>query len=113
VRRKGIGTFATGLIVFLAVYLGFLFMTSHQYRFLIPATLVLPPILALLFDRILDWIGEARATFYRRTIGFLVILANVAVFLFFIANIHYFEVKFRYVTGYYNQAEYILEIGGQ
>ncbi len=113
VLRKGIGAFETSLLIFIELYLAFLFVSSHQYRFLIPATLALPPLLALLADRLFGWIKERRANLYPRILAAFAVTVNIAAFILFVANIHYFEVKFRYVLGYYDRAEYILEIGGQ
>lgn len=114
VRREKIGTLAISLFVFIELYLVFLFFSSHQYRFLIPGTIALPPLLALLADRFYE---RARRLWservFQRLMRFSLVLVHIATLFLLIANIHYFEVKFRYLTGYYDQEEYILEIGGQ
>lgn len=102
------------LVVFIHFYFIILFFLSHQYRFLLPATMGLPILLALLGDSIID---EARKRFqeatYRKIVRTVLLGSAIAFLLVFAANIHYFAVKFRYIAGLYSREEYILEIGGQ
>ncbi len=104
----------TLLAVFIALYFLFLFYTSHQYRFLLPAPMLLPLAIALLADKVASearqrW-GTRIIAAASRTLATGAVL--VAVFLF-AANLHYFAVKFRYLTGGLTRDAYILEIGGQ
>lgn len=95
------------LFLFIEIYLLFLFFTSHQYRFLLPAVIMLPPLLALLGDKLLGVINRPIFTKLSK------LALALAVFLVFLGNFHYFHVKYFYLLGQYTREEYILEIGGQ
>ena len=102
------------LFAFVELYLAFLFISSHQYRFLLPAEIMLTPLLVIMFDNFLDYL---KAKLGERTHEILFNLSRkvaVLAFLFiFLGNLHYFEVKFRYIAGLYTEKEYIIVIGGQ
>ncbi len=101
------------LFLGIQIYLFFLFFMSHQYRFLLPANILLVPLLIILGDRLLNFwkkqFSEKAHRVFMRVFQWSFSLC--AVFLL-LANIHYFHVKFLYATGIYNQEEYISEIGG-
>src|SRR3989344_4284707 len=44
------------LFAFVELYLAFLFISSHQYRFLLPAEIMLTPLLVIMFDNFLDYL---------------------------------------------------------
>ena len=93
------------IILFLSaeIYLLVLFFTSHQTRFLLPALILLPPLLAMLADKMLK--EKLQRWFY------LAICAAAVILL--LGNFHYFKVKNYYLLGIYNQMEYVKKIGGQ
>lgn len=102
------------LFAFVEFYFAVLFFLSHQYRFLLPATIGMPVLLALLGDTIF---GELRQRLrdgtYRVLFRAATALSVIAFLAVFAGNIHYFAVKFRYAIGVYSEVEYVLEIGGQ
>ncbi|GEM_PF-1881366 len=101
------------LFAFVQLYLLFLFVTSHQYRFLLPAVIMLVPLLALLADRLYKFLQERLSErFYKIFLKSSIAGLNLFFLFMLLANIHFFHVKFLYATGIYDQEEYILEIGG-
>lgn len=112
--RRRLSSLELTLFAFIEIYLLALFLFSHQYRFLLPAVIVLPALLALLADGLYDLIRERRQRIYRPFLKLTLVGLNL-IFLaaFLYGNFHYFYVKYFYLVGYYDKAEYILEIGGQ
>jgi len=101
------------LFVFAQLYLLFLFFMSHQYRFLLPANIILVPLLILFIDQAYQFLKTKLSENLYSGFKKASLLAMSAVFaLLFLANIHYFHVKFMYATGIYNQDEYRIEVGG-
>lgn len=93
------------VVLFLSaeIYLLILFFISHQTRFLVPALILLPPLLAILAEKVL-----------RKGFPHLAYIAMcVAAVILLLGNFHYFKVKNYYLFGVYDKAEYINEIGGQ
>lgn len=102
------------MALFVLFYFAVLFFLSHQYRFLLPATIGLAVLLALLGDTAFHELrGRLSERAYRILFRGAVIVCTVAFLGVFVGTIHYFAVKFRYATGLYSQGEYVLEIGGQ
>ncbi|MFA6273108.1 MAG: hypothetical protein WC673_01285 [Candidatus Paceibacterota bacterium] len=97
----------TEIILFLTLetYLLVLFFTSHQTRFLLPALILLPPLLAMLTEKMLGEREKLLRWFYP--------IICVAAIILLLGNFHYFKVKNYYLLGIYDQKEYIIEIGGQ
>lgn len=101
------------LLLAVGLWLFFSFLTSHQIRFLLPAVLLLVPLLVLLTDGILEAIRERRvrvgSALRRLTAGVLGVLF-IATFL---GNFHYFQIRFLYAFGIYTEEQYIGSIGSQ
>ncbi len=115
IARKRIVTVAEVLIfVFIEIYLLLSFYFSHEIRFMLPVLIMIPPLLAVLLDKLFIEIEimfgqEFKNKAFR-------IFQGACVFAFtvlFLGNIHYFKVRFLYITSYYSKAEYVLNIGFQ
>ncbi|HEY4479123.1 MAG TPA: glycosyltransferase family 39 protein [Candidatus Paceibacterota bacterium] len=103
------------LFIFVELYLLFLFISSHQYRFLIPATIGASVLVALLADSFASWIENKINTDSRKKIfqGVISGLVLAGFLLVYLGNLHYFEVKWKYVLGKTTTERYIHDIGGQ
>ena len=102
------------LLLFMELYLALVFLTSHQYRFIIPATLIAPLIIILISDRLFDKALEKMGPRAQSKIAKMAVVVIALAFSFiFLANLRYFYAKWYYVLGGYTQKEYVGEIGGQ
>ncbi|MBI2055285.1 MAG: hypothetical protein HYT42_00100 [Candidatus Sungbacteria bacterium] len=112
--RKHIGMAALLLFAFIELYLAFAFFTTHQIRFMLPALLMLGPLLALLLDRLYclarERFGDRN---YQRLTKVSMASANIFFLLMFLANFHYFHIRFLYTGGIYTREQYIGSIGSQ
>ena len=64
--------------------------------------MILPALLALLADQIVDLLPRVTKAIF------------IPVFLFlFLGNLHYFEIRFRYVLGQVSQQQYVKKVGSQ
>ncbi|TSC84155.1 MAG: hypothetical protein G01um101417_311 [Parcubacteria group bacterium Gr01-1014_17] len=102
------------LFVFVHGYLAFHFVLSHYLRYLLPSVMILPVLLALLADRLFSTAERAlsalRFSVLHKTAHLIVALAILVVFL---GNFHYFQIRFSYILGIYNEQEYVRKIGSQ
>jgi len=100
--------------VFVELYLLLLFLSSHQIRFLLPSLIMVVVTLALLTDKFLVYIKEKKQDNTYQKLLTWAKRGSIAIFIvIFLGNIHYFEIKFRYILGLYTEKEYIIVIGGQ
>ena len=113
-RRVNIDRVLWLLFGIIEIMLIFFFLTSHQIRFLLPVVVMFPVLVPLLGDKLVWMLAKTKDEISRaKLFRFLPKLTFVIFFLIFLLNFHYFEVKFRYLTGGYTKEEYIKEIGGQ
>ncbi len=113
-ERKKIGILPPLLALFIGLYLGAIFFTSHHTRYFLGALFMLPPLFLLLCDRCYQYFKETLPSFLYRVIwGASVGVISLAFLVLFVGNIRYFYVKTLYKTGVLTEKEYILEIGGQ
>ncbi len=114
VRREKITRVTWFLLCYVEFFLVFLFLTSHQVRFLLPPVIALPPLLGLLGESMLNMsLRKKNDSQKSKALRWMRKLSLVAFLILFIGNFHYFQIKFQYLTGSYTKAEYIKEIGGQ
>lgn len=107
VFRQKFSTVEILLFVFIQGYLALHFIFSHYLRYLLPSVMILPALLALLADGLFT---VPRFSDLRRIARGAVALA--AAFLF-LANFHYFKIRFYYIIGVYNEQEYVRKVGSQ
>jgi hypothetical protein len=106
----------TDIILFAAIhlYLAALFLTSHQYRFLLPVVILLPIFLTLMTDKLYSYLSSIlKKDTYQRLLKSSLIVFNIIFIFIFLANIRYFYAKWYYFIGTYTRDEYVEEIGGQ
>ncbi|OGF73864.1 hypothetical protein A2W54_00725 [Candidatus Giovannonibacteria bacterium RIFCSPHIGHO2_02_43_13] len=103
-KREKIEARNAMIFLFIQIYLSIMFFMSHQHRFLLPAMMVLVLGVFILLDKFMPYVK------FKKTVRGLLIASCLILFL---ANFHYFGVKFLYLTGVYDRATYIHEIGGQ
>ncbi|MBI4137800.1 MAG: hypothetical protein HY472_00940 [Candidatus Sungbacteria bacterium] len=112
--RKRLGALPVLLFLFIELYLGMVFFTSHHTRYFIAPLFLLPPLLLLLAD---DFYGYMKALLPLRAWdalwGVSRGLVYAAAVVLFVGSIHYFYVKMLYKTGFLDREQYIVEIGGQ
>lgn len=101
------------LLLAAGLWLFFSFLTSHQIRFLLPAVIFAVPLLVLLSDGLLSAIrlrwACTGAALRRLAAGALAALFIVT----FLANFHYFHIRYLYALGVYTEEQYIGSIGSQ
>ena len=112
--RRTLTVLEACLLFFIEMYLLFSFIFSHQIRFMLPALVLLVIFLVLLADRLYTLIklrfGE-RLYYILGRISYAGLVALSLALL--LGYIHYFRVRFNYITGNYTEAEYIADIGWQ
>ena len=102
------------IFLFIEIYLGFLFFSSHQYRFLLPAVLMAPALLVLFADHFYTFLREKYGEVVFDKLMKITSVSFCLLFsLIFLGNLHYFSVKWNYILGNYTEKEYIIRIGGQ
>ena len=112
-RRERFGRAAIQLFVFAELFLLFAFLTSHHIRYLLPAVMVLPMLLALLLDRFYRRAGEWSVLTRRTLVSGSRLAMIAAAIVLLLGNIHYFHIRFNYITGTYSLERYLGDIGWQ
>jgi len=111
--RKKFRTDEILLFFFIQIYLGFLFFISHHTRYMLPGIIMVPLLLVLLLDEFYNYLKEKLGDgFYRYFMKVTFAVLRLAFIFVFLANFHYFYVKYNYLIGVYDKTEYINEIGG-
>lgn len=112
--RKKISVLLYLLALFITLYLGAIFFTSHHTRYFLGPLFMLPPLFLLLCDACYQYLKETLPSFLYRLIRNIFLGAILLIFLvLFVGNIRYFYVKTLYKTGFLTEKEYSVEIGGQ
>lgn len=113
-KKEKIGIEAFLLFLFVQIYTSSIFFVSHQNRFVLPASVMLAPLAAILLDKLYAlwqaglWgnLGNLLHKIMRPALVFVFVIL-------FLGNFHYFGVKYLYLMDFYDRATYIREIGGQ
>lgn len=112
-KRRGIGSAALSLFAFIELYLLLLFTRSHYTRYLLPAIMALPPLLAILGENLRRFLADYEyKTPYRAALKTMFIGFNLLALILFVGNVRYFKHKFFYLVGRYNQEEYVIKNAG-
>ena len=82
-------------------------------RYLLPAVMVLPMLLALLLDRFYRRAGEWSVLTRRTLVSGSRLAMIAAAIVLLLGNIHYFHIRFNYITGTYSLERYLGDIGWQ
>lgn len=96
------------------IQLMLIFFQSHHTRYMLPAIIILPVILALFADRIYEFLEDILSRgAYRAALRISLACLGIISVIFFLGDIRYFYVKVLYRTGVLNETEYIKKIGSQ
>ena len=93
------------------LYLWIMYFNSHQERYLLASTMLLPILVILLYDRFLSFF-ESRERIYKYLVRATMVLSIVTVIITSLGSIHFFKYKYFYLIGESTREEYILNIGG-
>lgn len=112
--RKNITLAEALLFASIHVQLLLIFFQSHHTRYMLPAIIMLPVLLALIADTAYQWLALGiRPTAYKKILRVSEVCLAVVLIIFFVGDIRYFYVRVLYKTGALNEQEYIKKIGSQ
>lgn len=112
--RKKIALTEVLLFASIHIQLILIFFQSHHTRYMLPAIIILPVVLALFLDKAYEFFDEiVSRSAARAALRIPHICLAIACVALFLGNIRYFYVRVLYKTGVLNEQEYIKKIGSQ